>query len=109
MRISDWSSDVCSSDLVRPVEQTAVRRPVPSDGEHLGIDVGNQNLAAGAADGMRLYPFEDPERDVAGSAADVEDRRAGTRIERIDEYRLPEPVDAETHQVVHQEIGRAHV
>src|SRR3546814_5969108 len=55
---------------------------------------------------MRLYPFEDPERDVAGSAADVEDRRAGTRIERIDEYRLPEPVDAETHQVVHQVVAR---
>src|SRR3546814_16306076 len=67
-----------AADPVRPVEQTAVRRPVPSDGEHLGIDVGNQNLAAGAADGMRLYPFEDPERDVAGSAADrTEERRVG--------------------------------
>src|SRR3546814_19489627 len=39
MRISDWSSDVCSSDLIGPLEHRAVR--------HKG------------AAGMRFFPFGD--------------------------------------------------
>src|SRR3546814_1434624 len=59
MRISDWSSDVCSSDLIRHVAErndvaeadAAVRRPVQHGGDH----------RAGLAD----------ERDVAGLRLEV--------------------------------------
>src|SRR3546814_2889143 len=30
MRISDWSSDVCSSDLVRSISLSAIMKPTPS-------------------------------------------------------------------------------
>src|SRR3546814_2875067 len=37
MRISDWSSDVCSSDLVKPVSASAIR--LPTDGAKAPTDV----------------------------------------------------------------------
>src|SRR3546814_10273876 len=39
MRISDWSSDVCSSDLVRPVAQTVVRVEVVNPRPALGLPI----------------------------------------------------------------------
>src|SRR3546814_12691125 len=45
MRISDWSSDVCSSDLVKP---GSMGRPVPGHRVAVVGDEGNE-LPAGAA------------------------------------------------------------
>src|SRR3546814_19892632 len=73
MRISDWSSDVCSSDLARRVGER--------DGPALGVTVGL--LAAGGGGGIAverlahlgaLLVGHDPEGEV--DVADA-DRRAG--------------------------------
>src|SRR3546814_16770742 len=62
MRISDWSSDVCSSDLpadLRPDRR--LRKDVPSDGVHRGhcIDRGDglvADLRAGGGRAVRDRP-----------------------------------------------------
>src|SRR3546814_11399982 len=47
MRISDWSSDVCSSDLVSPgVRELTTRPDTPGDTVRLTIDAGLQAYAA---------------------------------------------------------------
>src|SRR3546814_10102033 len=75
MRISDWSSDVCSSDL------------------HRRVDVGHRHLSAAGGHA---------ERDVARAARHVEDRFARARFHASDELILPQPVQSSRHQIVHQ-------
>src|SRR3546814_5463569 len=69
MRISDWSSDVCSSDLLQP--------PRPLFGAALDADL----LAAGLDAGARPCPFY-----VDDFAADDADTRDG-RAQRADGVR----------------------
>src|SRR3546814_14232233 len=58
MRISDWSSDVCSSDLVgrRPGDRLDARRlPDPGPRPHLRVEVGGLDVALldlGRGDGV---------------------------------------------------------
>src|SRR3546814_5396975 len=78
MRISDWSSDVCSSDL------------------HRRVDVGHRHLSAAGGHA---------ERDVARAARHVEDRFARARFHASDELILPQPVQSSRHQIVHQVIA----
>src|SRR3546814_3247279 len=49
LRISDWSSDVCSSDLVAPVGLEGVLRGAALGRQHLeeGFDAGDGGGAAG--------------------------------------------------------------
>src|SRR3546814_2168690 len=52
MRISDWSSDVCSSDLVAQAQESAMRRRqrravvlgLAAEFAHLGLKVGDDRL-----------------------------------------------------------------
>src|SRR3546814_18561651 len=54
MRISDWSSDVCSSDLVIPARYASSRLPgkplVDISGKPMVVRVVEQALASGAVD-----------------------------------------------------------
>src|SRR3546814_15915127 len=88
MRISDWSSDVCSSDLIGmqeadlvaavitlAVEAQAVERPLA---DHLGQRVGQLHLAAGATLGIVEMMEHARLQDVARS----EERRGGKECVR---------------------------
>src|SRR3546814_8281975 len=65
MRISDWSSDVCSSDLPRPFERSAGIPAVVVTFAHanpalsaLAGDIGLAGLALGiVADDLHVQPF----------------------------------------------------
>ena len=54
---------------------------------------------------MLRRPIEHPERDVAGAAGDVQEPHAGPRRQPVDQRRLPQPMDARAHQVVHQVVA----
>src|SRR6266516_1891168 len=76
-----------------------------ADSEHIGIDVAYRGPKA------RARRPGGAERDVAGAAGDVEQRKwriAARRIERVDHYFFPEPMQAHRHQIVHQVGARRH-
>src|SRR3546814_4745189 len=54
MRISDWSSDVCSSDLSRFIDVSAKEGAAPFSGAGFGLraDVGYQNMGASRAEAL---------------------------------------------------------
>src|SRR3546814_7652876 len=69
MRISDWSSDVCSSDLTATQQVLASRRvegKVASTGMRLGVDVEGYNYEG---DNFKETPL--------GQAGRSEERRVG--------------------------------
>src|SRR3546814_14136854 len=75
MRISDWSSDVCSSDLIRP--RPDVNRPhFPARDPPMPVLAP---IAVEIADGRQIGRFADPElkmrRDRAGSRVAVVERQ----------------------------------
>src|SRR6266566_3410828 len=76
-----------------------------ADSEHVGIDVAYRGPKA------RARRLGGAERDVTGAAGDVEQRKwriAARRIERVDHYFFPEPMQAHRHQIVHQVVARRH-
>src|SRR3546814_1434699 len=82
MRISDWSSDVCSSDLVGEDGVDIFQFPVMDMGLHLAFGGEGQRLGEvlaaaddGAAQGDALeYDIEDRRGEVTGRQADQTDR-----------------------------------
>src|SRR3546814_12502286 len=79
MRISDWSSDVCSSDLDQPGDRVADERPLlevrsalPGDAPHLGAEAGDGDGEDRAQDQgvLRLRLDPDAVRLVHVAAAD---------------------------------------
>src|SRR3546814_20352963 len=85
MRISDWSSDVCSSDLVPPLSQQARTREAPYPKPCL-LEAARDHLG-----GARLGPGElrvgvqvPPDLDQLGGALldDVRDQFTGFRHDR---------------------------
>src|SRR3546814_14566824 len=64
MRIRDWSSDVCSSDLVEP-DRHAERNETPVDGEAAARRQRHALGADGAAARARDVTVNDAEEDVA--------------------------------------------
>src|SRR3546814_16606237 len=81
MRISDWSSDVCSSDLAEQV------------GDDEFADGGNENEeAAGDDAGERQRPGDDPER-LDGTTAKV-----GRRLQQADAHLLKVGVERQHHE-----------
>src|SRR3546814_8607531 len=94
MRISDWSSDVCSSDLQQPDDRCA-----PGDGEYTRVAVAVEQTA-----GKRC-------REDAGEIDD-EDRRQRTRSEIERRFTEPqrdisEPGDQREQQRKAGDIDRA--
>src|SRR3546814_9532386 len=74
MRISDWSSDVCSSDLRRVVARHA-RIAQERDGKSEVVGNGGNTLA------------------VRRNVNDIEQPRGARRLERIGNHRLAAEVD----------------
>src|SRR3546814_556889 len=99
MRISDWSSDVCSSDLKAqflgilfgPDERidAAFGRTLHADAEHVGVDVGDRDARA-----ETLHA----KGDVAGAARHVEDRLAFARLDAAHEAVFPQAVHPARHR-----------
>src|SRR3546814_19729882 len=54
MRISDWSSDVCSSDLISmsilTADRAAFREALPHGGRLIGLDVGTKTIGIALCD-----------------------------------------------------------
>src|SRR3546814_12222088 len=72
MRISDWSSDVCSSDLWIGQSMTLYNRPdVKFGGEEVG--------------GIRISHLSDIDKDIAIALTATRGRKEKTRIQRLDE------------------------
>src|SRR3546814_6347441 len=86
MRISDWSSDVCSSDLARSAG-TGVYMPVHEDSEHRatphsGRAVGFMRLPTGSRQAfMAPYPTRLPVSLACSSSSTArsEERRVGKK------------------------------
>src|SRR3546814_19599653 len=61
MRISDWSSDVCSSDLVEVVTRHVRQTPAPAIGREIGLFIGYAERGgvapAEARDDVRRHPI----------------------------------------------------
>src|SRR3546814_15743399 len=67
MRISDWSSDVCSSDLTRDIGlEGSVHQPqpqlLPGDGAALEIDLEGNRETGGRMYGNRAVAVVHPDR-----------------------------------------------
>src|SRR3546814_11849488 len=86
MRISDWSSDVCSSDLVDGVGEVPWgHAPVVAQE---GLELGGAELGAGSVGGaQQLHQADQPARPVAhpgGQAAPS----VGVDLQRSEERRV---------------------
>src|SRR3546814_4673630 len=87
MRISDWSSDVCSSDLFRQREELSRRRIERADDRLADAVPGHVEEAAGAAGRLDLpRHLPAPRRIVAPQQRrHVDDREAGRSEEHTSE------------------------
>src|SRR3546814_19532128 len=83
MRISDWSSDVCSSDLTRAGTDDVGRRKVITDRE----DLVRPEIELVVAEQRDVVVDRRVERDLIGRQQDVLDLRAGDEG-RSDERRV---------------------
>src|SRR3546814_9203968 len=112
MRISDWSSDVCSSDLGAGSRQDARLAP-------LGLPSGKRQAATAARSALRDCPVEEGgdavQRDIAGKEGFAD--APGEQERKLSPFHL-----LVVHHVFHQpsaacrdacvlrmQIGRAHV
>src|SRR3546814_3681745 len=104
MRISDWSSDVCSSDL----DRRAGGQRAEVDVEHVGVDEGEfavrargggerlQQVAVEFDRRERAVALEQREGHRALAGADLDQPVAGLRVDGVDD-----PVD---HAALVQEV-----
>src|SRR3546814_9819735 len=72
MRISDWSSDVCSSDLANSFKQTPKRL---SSGAHLLFEILDDSLEK-ALGGQPVLVGADQQREIFGHLAALDGRDA---------------------------------
>src|SRR3546814_4545677 len=75
MRISDWSSDVCSSDL--PFQRPPVRAYPQRDDPYLGRAIGRQG-SRGSASHLPDRPVRAPKFRSFDIRAEFPDRRVGS-------------------------------
>src|SRR3546814_7874843 len=92
MRISDWSSDVCSSDLRDPRQAVVDRLAVDEQDPLVAVDdlrqVALRHRQVAAAVGERL----EDDVDVGLAGADAEDRAPAHAVQRL-EHRVDVPAD----------------
>src|SRR3546814_5519514 len=92
MRISDWSSDVCSSDLVATNEPVTVGRVLKMSKSKRNVVDPEAIIATYGADTARWFMLSDspPERDMEWTAAGVEGAwRFSQRLWRLVDDSLP--------------------
>src|SRR3546814_2914011 len=88
MRMSDWSSDVCSSDLVK-VATEALDQLQPTAASHsrvmvlevMGRDAGHITIAAGIAGGADAILIPELPYSIAGIATKIEQLKQTGRSE----------------------------
>ncbi len=73
--------------------------------QHRSIDIADDDLGLAT---FCLRASGDPHGNVASASRHIEHAHAGLRIEPIDEGVLPKPVNAPTHQIVHQVVAVGH-
>ena len=83
-------------------DATAIVHAPAAGFEHGPVDVGDEHLAAG------LDPSPDEVRDIARAPGEIQHRLAGPQAAAGHEVALPQPVDADRHQVVHQVVAIRH-
>ena len=86
--------------VVDVADDARVDQTLAPGAEHRRVDVGEQHLPA-AADAARELPGQIPR-----AARDVEDALPRAHARLLDREPLPDPVDAERHQVVHDVVAR---
>src|SRR3546814_16943818 len=102
MRMSDWSSDVCSSDLLAPLDAEALRHDDDQRIALLGADHGEAD--AGVAAGRLDHRLPRTQRSPAlGILDDAEGEAVLHRAHRVDGPELGVEVDA----LWRQQLGRA--
>src|SRR3546814_12933183 len=111
MRISDWSSDVCSSDLARPQRRTEAHGRLPQRQQRRGEQAqgdADEGRHKGEAE-QRFLPAEPGERQVENQAAGggvlcnrvEQPRRAACRFARgkgtlVDQVGVGEEIEVST-------------
>src|SRR3546814_3867479 len=106
LRISDWSSDVCSSDLVELAQRVLarVRQLDLGKGDMIETDLGRVDDRAESDDQSAfLHPFDALLARCLGQADLLRERGEG------DAAILPEDGEKLAIELVQIEIGRAHV
>src|SRR3546814_7549441 len=106
MRISDWSSDVCSSDLLDVTDGHAVELGPLHEGfaQELRAVVGAQDLRQ-AVVGLELFEDADQAR---GRDRGIDLNVQRLAVEVVDHVEGAEAAAA-GQRISHEEIGRAHV
>src|SRR3546814_14117345 len=103
MRISDWSSDVCSSDLAVAQHHPVDRRPPGDDAlvvllpDELAVDAGRLHLAALAVDAGQHLDVEEAvvqRRDQRIGAVLAEAAAGGIAAGRVDHDEMAERSEA---------------
>src|SRR3546814_4756338 len=111
MRISDWSSDVCSSDLVAESEVEAAMLAMMHNrrlGHLLDIGTGTGRMAEIFAPTARHVTALDRSPDMLRIArAKLADQPVPIDLVQADFLNLPVEDAAIDSIVIHQEIGRA--
>src|SRR3546814_3673431 len=79
MRISHWSSDVCSSDLDGDLDRSAIIHPLPEFQHPLDINVRRQIEMRN-----RLFRFNEPPGDRATHPVKLDFREGRVRLKRLD-------------------------
>jgi hypothetical protein len=84
----------------RARDDAAVQRAIAPRRQHLLIYVDDDDARPPAA--------QISHGDVAGPAADIEKGVAGARAQPAHQLRLPQPMDAAAHQIVHEIVAGRH-
>src|SRR3546814_16588605 len=112
MRISDWSSDVCSSDLLKLIADYLRTTPDPDRGWALAALTGGLDFPAVKGSTVRnlLMQRVDPvlftlSRDYVGDTAETASLLWPGPEEATDPPTLYEAVDALAHQTRPRELG----
>src|SRR3546814_7934021 len=106
MRMSDWSSDVCSSDLLAPLDAEALRHDDDQRIALLGADHGEAD--AGVAAGRLDHRLPRTQRSPAlGILDDAEGEAVLHRAHRVEGLELGVEVDALRRQLADAHRGRA--
>src|SRR3546814_4290815 len=117
MRISDWSSDVCSSDLARSRRLEAIvveRRNAAARNDSASQQIAQLAARRGEAE-TELAKFEQIPLEIEGRRGGLLDELAKAEAERqlaadqLANAEAAQQLAARTAREIEQKIGRAHV